>query len=132
MRKTVIVILLCIGILLSATGCSGEQREVTCEDVVAAYEEAGYDPSHHHSPQIGNMVCYVLVENDDDEQIYIHFFETAEEAEAEESQRQYNVFIWLFSVIFGDPTWVHTTTYRNIQIEYTDKALYEPFAKLIK
>ncbi len=132
MKKPIVAIFLCIGILLFVAGCSGEQREVTCEDVVAAYKEAGYEVFHKHSPKFGNMVCYVKASNDNGEEIFFEFYETSEEAEKIANERQYNVLIWLFSVIYGEPTWVHTTTYRNIEIEYTDKELYEPFANLIK
>ncbi len=130
MKKRMICICLCLAIALSMFGCNAEQREVTCEEVAAAYKEAGYGVFHNHDPELGNKVCYVDVNDDDGEQIFFYFYETAEEAEAE--HREYHVLIWLFSVIYGDPTWVYTKTYRNIEIEYTDKALYKPFAELIK
>ncbi len=132
MRKSIIAIILCVCTVLAVTGCAQAQRAVTCEEVVAAYKDAGYEVFHNHSPQFGDMLCYVTASGDNGAAIYIEFYKTAEEAESRASQRQYNALIWLFSVIYGDPTWVHTTTYRNIELEYTDKALYEPFAKLIK
>ncbi len=130
MKKRIFCLFLCLFLTLSMLGCTGEQREVTCEEVEAAYEEAGYEIFHNHPCNLGNEICYIDIENAADEQIYFYFYETAEEAEAD--HREYNVLIWLFSVIYGDPTWVYTEVYQNILIEYTDKALYEPFAKLIK
>ncbi len=129
MKKCIVCMLISFCILLALPGCSGVQREVTCDEVVAAYQKAGYSVSHHHSPELGNMVCYVYIE-ENDETIYFHFYETAEEAEAE--QMEWNVLLWLFSGIYGDPTWVYTETYHNLEIEYTDKDMYKPFAELIK
>ncbi len=130
MIKRMLCIFLCIVFALPLFGCKGEQREITCEEVVTAYKEAGYSVSHFHDQEGYDFTCDVSIENDDGETIYFYFYETAEEAEA--NHREYHVLIWLFSVIYGDPTWVYTETYRNIEIEYTDKALYEPFAELIK
>ncbi len=130
MVRRSVCIILCICAVLSLGACAAkEQPEITCDEVAAAYEAAGYSVFHNHAPEIGNMVCYLEIHNDDDAQILFHFYETAEEAEAE--QLDWNVLLWLYSVIYGDPTWVHTETYRNIEIEYTDKSLYTVFEKLI-
>ena len=40
--------------------------------------------------------------------------------------------MWLFSAIYGDPTWLETECYRNIEIEYDDDDLYVPFEELIR
>ncbi len=103
---------------------------VTCEEVAATYEDAGYNVFHNHAPELENKVCYIEVNNNDDEQIIFYFYETAEEAEAD--QLDWNGLLWLFSVVYGDPTWVHTETYQNIAIEYTDQDLYTVFSNLIK
>ncbi len=132
MIKRTSCILLCVCMVFLLPACAAkEQREISCEEVAAAYEQAGYSVFHNHSPEIDDWVCYLAIENEDGNDIYFHFHETDEEAEAHADGRQYNGLIWLFSVIYGDPTWVHTTTYRNIEIEYTDKNLYAVFEKLI-
>ncbi len=132
MKKAVVAILLCVCSVLAVTGCAREQRAVTCEQVVAAYEKEGYEVFHNHSSQTGGIICYVSATDDNGEDIFFEFYETDGQAQAKADGRQYNALIWVFSVIYGDPMWVHTTTYRNIEIEYTDKELYEPFAKLVK
>ncbi len=125
-------IVICICVLLALPACSSQQqRQVSCEEVVAAYKAAGCAVFHKHPADLMNIVCYIEVEADAGKRISFEFFETEKEAEEYASERQYNAVIWLFSVIYGEPTWVHTTTYRNIEIEYTDKSLYEIFDKLI-
>ncbi len=130
MKKRIICMILCIGILRALSACSSVQRAVTCDEVAAAYTEAGCRVFHNHDPELGNKTCYIEATNDDEDQIFFYFFETAEDAKAE--HREYHVLIWLFSVIYGDPTWVHTETYQNIEIEYTHKDLYQVFENLIK
>ncbi len=131
MKKRIMCILLCLSIVCAFSGCSGEQREVSCEEVTAAYEAAGYEVFHKHPAEGYAYSCYIEVENEADERIFFHFFDTEQEAQSYANERQYNALIWVFSVIYGDPTWVHTTSYKNIEIEYADKSLYEIFDKLI-
>ncbi len=125
------IIICCLIISLLLCGCSPVFREVTCEEIVAAYEEAGYEVSHHHPADLGEILCYIAVENENGDDIYFDRYATAVEAQSVAETRQYNVLIWLFSVIYGDPTWVHTTTYGCYEIEYTSEELYEPFEELI-
>lgn len=115
-------------------GCKGkEEREISCEEVIAAYEEAGYDVWHRDYPEKEyGYLCEVTIEEEDGDSIRFHFYETNEEAQAEAEERRWNGLLWMFSAIYGDPTWLKTECYRNIEIEYDDDDLYEPFKELIK
>ena len=115
-------------------GCKGkEEREISCEEVIAAYEAAGYEVWHRDYPEKEyGYVCTVRIEEEDGDSIEFHFYETNEEAQAEAEERRWNGLLWMFSVIYGDPTWLKTECYRNIEIEYDDDDLYEPFKELIK
>ena len=120
---------------VSCLGCSvSNPREISCQDVIDAYENAGYQVFHkdERDSETG-QVCYVRVEdNDSDEYIYFAFFNSAESAKARAEQRQWNVFLWLFSVIYSDPQWVIAKTYGNIEYEYrSDTDLIDPFHRLI-
>lgn len=129
--KKIIAMVLCLCLLLSMTGC-GTEKTVTCADVIAAYEAAGYSVSHRDYPEKEyGYLCMVRISEEDGDSIEFHFHETAEEAEAEAKERQWNALLWLFSVIYSDPTWLETETYQNIEIEYDDDALYKPFDKLV-
>ncbi len=123
------LILVCI---LSMGGCAKEPKAVTCEEVVAAYEAAGYTPFHKHPAEGYDYDCYITVEDEErDEQIFFHFFSTVEAAESYAETRQYNVLLWLFSAIYGKPSWLNTEAYQNIEIEYIGSAIYKSFDKLI-
>lgn len=134
MKRIFCLFLLASLVLSVFSGCSGGiGRRVTCDEVIAAYEEAGYDVSHRDYPEKDyGYLCEVTIEEEDGDSIRFHFFETEEEAEAEAEQRQWNALLWGFSVIYGDPTWLETKTHYNIEIEYDDDALIEPFRKLVQ
>ncbi len=131
MKKTfsLLLILLC---LLPLAACSAEPKEITCEDIIAAYEKEGYEVFHNEEEGF-DYDCYITVESKNGkDDIYIHRFSTAEEAAKRGEEREYHVLIWQFSVIYGDPMWVYTEVYDVYEIEYTDKALYKPFESLTK
>lgn len=132
--KRIFCLFLLTALLLSVfSGCSGKSRPVTCDEVIAAYKEAGYEVSHRDYPEKEyGYVCMVRIEEEDGDSIEFHFHETQEEAEAEAGERQWNALLWGFSVIYGDPTWLETETHYNIEIEYDDDDLIKPFRKLVK
>ena len=134
MRKRILGLLVVVATVLSCcSGCRQEKREIRCEEVIAAYEQAGYEVWHRDYPDREyGYLCEVTIEEEDGDSIRFHFYETSEEAEAEAEQRQWNGLLWMFSVIYGEPTWLETEIYCNIEIEYDDDALYKPFKKLIR
>lgn len=129
-----IVIVLCLCLLLSMAGCrTASDRPVSCTDVIGAYEAAGYAVYHRDDPEKKDgYLCEVTIEESDGDSIRFYFYETAEEAQASSQERQWNGLLWLFTVIYSDPTWLETETYQNIAIEYDDDDLYKPFRNLIQ
>ncbi len=105
----------------------------TCADVIAAYETAGYLVFHQEDVS-EPMKCYVKVWLDGNEYTdyaEFRFFATAEEAEAYDEERNFNILIYLFTVIFGDPSWLYTETCGNIAYEYDNRDTIKPFQDLI-
>lgn len=126
--------LLCVFTVLLAllVGCdtSASDQTITCEDVIVAYEDAGYEVWHReYLEQERDYVCEITAENSDDA-IRFYFFDTTEKAEKHTQEHQWNVVLWAYSVVSGDPTWVHTETYHTIAVEYENKELYTPFKEL--
>lgn len=123
--------------LVCFTGCGKNQsvqadKTITCGEVIAAYENAGYEVFHHETTEGLDYVCSVKATDlNSGKYIYFHFFETPEQATAYADEREYNVLLWFFSVLYGEPSWLTTRAYNNIEIEYDQGALYEPFGALI-
>lgn len=133
MKRITAMVLLAAMALTMFAGCQKEKKEITCAQVIAAYEEAGYEVYHREYPEKEyGYVCMVRIEEGDGDSIEFHFHETSEDAQAEAEERQWNSLLWIFSAIYGEPTWLETETYRNIEIEYDDDDLYTPFKELIQ
>lgn len=135
MKRILSILLICAAVFSSVTACGAKQdKDVTCEDVIAAYEEAGYGVTHLEYPDKDyGYLCNVIIRDSNGESsISFKFFETDAEAQAEADASQWNVILWLYSAAMFQPTWLHTEHYRNIEIEYDDTDLYGPFRDLIK
>lgn len=136
MKRFITVVLAFVGLFLFA-GCNtvtASDAVIECADVIAVYEEAGYEIFHKDtSAEDFEWTCYVkATDADTQNSIYFHFFETHNEAVAYSETRQYNPLIWLFSVIYGNPSWMTTKVYNEIEIEYDDGELYKPFKALLE
>ncbi len=129
--KRVICFLLCICLIVALPGCKQQVRALSCEEVAAAYEGAGYSVFHEHPAEDQAYDCYLKAENGDGEYLFIYFFPTSDAAEEHAAGRKWNAVLWLFSAVMGEPTWIHTVTYGTVVVEYEDKELYEPFEDLI-
>ena len=128
--------LLCAFLLLLTlfVGCGSDDTHtaVSCADVIAAYEEAGYAVWHQeYTEGERDYVCEISAENENGDTIYFTFFASAAEAEQYVKDGQWNVLLWMYSLVSGDPTWVHTEAYDTIAVRYENADVYAPFEKLI-
>lgn len=131
--KKIFALLLAAVLLLS--GCSSRYRtDVTREEIVAAYEAAGYNvwTDTYDEKLESGAIAYVQANHPDGDYIYFSFFETEEDAKAYEKDLDHPVMKGLFSIIFGDPSWERMETYGCIVVEYDEPDFFEPFEKLLK
>ena len=123
--------------VISLASCNSQNitsdKEITCEDIIKVYEEAGYDIFHKETTdQDYDWECYVkCTAPDSDEYIFFYVFETNEEAESYAKEREWNLLLYFMSCFMGEPAWLTTKTYNNIEIEYDQKELYEPFENML-
>lgn len=132
--KRILCLILVFALAVFGIGCAEKSdREVTCAEVIAAYEEAGYAVYHRDYPEKEyGYTCCIEIGSEAGDHISFHFFETKEEAEAYAEERQWNWAVWLISVAMLQPTWLTTETHLNIEIEYDNDDLYQPFKELIR
>lgn len=132
---------LAVLLVLALFGCAGEQtqfKRLTGEDVYYAYvaleEKLGLQVSLSNPPTDNDLPYYATVTARDLEgnMIIFHFCKTAADAESFAKERQWNGVLWFLSLVMGKSSWLTTTTYGNIEIEYDNPKLYEPFAQLIR
>ena len=132
-----VVLILCLFLLIfTLISCSDNvisEKEITCEDIINAYEEAGYEIFHKETTnQDYEWNCYVkCTALDSGDYIFFYIFDTNEEAVNYADEREWNILLYFFSEWFGDSSWLKTKSYNNIAIEYDQNYLYEPFNHMI-
>ena len=131
--KRLLVLFLLLSLTLSFCGCTQRAADITAEDIVVAYEAAGYrvssklyDETLEHG-QIG----YVQADHPDGDYIYFVIFENEEAAKAYKKEFYHPGMLSLFSAIFGEPSWPRWEVYSCIVVQYDDSQLYIPFRNLI-
>lgn len=136
MKKIVLTLILFISIF-TLTSCDNDniisENEITCEDIIQVYEDAGYEIFHKETTtQDYSWNCYVrCTAPNSEDYIFFYIFKTNEEAVSYAEERKGNFLIYLFGWIYGEPEWLKTKSYNTIAIEYTQDKLYKPFKSLM-
>ena len=137
--KKIISIILLLSFALSFTACgnSTEPKEISCEEIIAAYEDAGYFVAHgeHKDEAESSQLCYIkasLTEDSDSDYIYFITCFTDEQAKEAAETDKYNLAVWLFATVSGESRWLKTGTYGKIEYSYYNSELIKPFNDLIK
>lgn len=136
MKKFILIFLIFLSVI-SLASCDSQNitsdKEITCEDIIKVYEEAGYDIFHKETTDKDyDWECYVkCTTSDSDDYIFFYVFETNEEAESYAKEREWNLLLYFTSCFMGEPSWLKTKTCNNIEIEYDQNYLYKPFKELL-
>ena len=138
--KKILSIILLLSLCFSFTACGkSEPKEITCEEIIAAYKEAGYSVLYHgHEDDvvyndIGQYCAFEIRDPDnEDNYMYVHRYFSEEDAKASCEERKFNVILWLFFGIFGEWRWLHVRCYGNIECETFDYKMLKPLENLTK
>lgn len=136
--KKIISIILLLSFALSFTACGkSEQKEISCEDIIKAYEDAGYYVTHgeHKTQAESSQLCYIKANmSEDPDSDYIYFITCFNEEQAEEAHEtdKYNLAIWLYATVSGESRWLKSGTYREVEYSYYNSEMIKPFKELIK
>ena len=131
-----LTISLCLCYLASCDS-STATKEISCEDIIKAYEDAGYYVTHgeHKDESESSQLCYIrvdLTEDTDSDYIYFTTYFTEEQAEEAAETDKYNLAVWLYATVSGESRWLKTGTYGKIEYSYYNPKLIKPFEDLIK
>ena len=138
--KKIVAILLLLAFLLSFTACEkSEPKEISCEEIIAAYKEAGYtvlyhghenDESYH---DLGMYCCFEIRDpNDEDNYMYVDRYFNEEDAKAADKENRFNPVLWLFFGVFGEWRWLHTGRYGDLTYSTFDRKMIKPLNELLK
>lgn len=132
MKRYIALILTLLMLFLS--GCTGTRTDITREEIVGAYEAAGYSvwTDIYDEPLEEGEIAYVQANHPDGDYIYFSIFETEEDAKAYKEEYYHPAMMGLFSVIFGDPSWQQWEVCGCIVAQYDEPDFFEPFRELQK
>ena len=130
-----VILLTCI--FLTACG-NAEPKEISCEDIIEAYENAGYTVKYHdhrYADSDSDIVCNMQIEDPNDPEknyIYIDRYSDDEKAEMAAEDGKYNIAIWFVFAVSGESRWLTSEHYGNIHYHTFDKKMLKPLEGLIK
>ena len=135
-----ISILLLLALVISFASCTQKEvKEISCEELIAAYENAGYWVLYHdHEADViyndlGQYCAFEIRDPDnEDNYMYVHRCFSEEEAKALAKERKFNVVLWLFFGIFGEWRWLYVGSYGDIEYETFEYEMIKPLEKLVK
>lgn len=139
MKKTISILLL-FSLCLSFTACTKtDPKEISCEEIIAAYKEAGYSVLYHgheNDRVYNDLGIYCSFEirdpNNEDNYMYMERYFTEEEAQAANEEQQFNPILWLFFGVFGEWRWLHTGCYGDLTYSTFDYKMIKPLRELTK
>ncbi len=138
--KKIISIFLLLSLCFSFTACGkSEVKEISCEEIIAAYKEAGYSVLYHgheNDTVYNDLGIYCSFEirdpNNEDNYMYMDRYFTEEEAQTANEEQQFNPILWLFFGVFGEWRWLHTGCYGDIVYSTFDRKMITPLKELMK
>ena len=133
MKRSWIAVFLLLILLLG--GCSAPRPDITREEIVQAYEEAGYEvwSRDYEEPGEYGEIGYVRANHPDGDYIYFSVFETPEQAEAYKREFYHPAALGLFLSVFAGEVYVPKwEVYGCFVVQYENPAYYEVFQALLK
>lgn len=132
--KRFILLFMIVALLLSGCGFSG--TDIPREEIVAAYEAAGYSVwTDTYDEQLEQgQIASVQANHPDGGYIYFSFFESNEQAKACKKQYYHPLAMSFFAVIYGELYWPRWEVYGPVLVEYNlfDSEFLDPFHELVK
>lgn len=131
-RKWIAVFLL---IILLFNGCAATGKDVTREEIIAAYEKAGYEvwSRIYDEPMEYGLMGYIKAQHPDGDYIYFSIFETEEQAKAYKQEFYHPMAHGLFLSIFAGEVYVpKCETYGCFVVQYENPVFFTVFQNLLK
>ena len=134
MKKAVLAFILILTLTLTACYVP-EERHVTCDEIIAAYEDVAYVDIYHQDHDSNRFeFCSITVEttrNGKHEYLQFYIFDTFEEADKYAEERKYNIAVWIIAIMYGESRWLQVGSFGNVAYEYYDTELFAHFNMLI-
>ena len=122
-------------IILLFNGCAATGKDVTREEIIAAYEKAGYEvwSRVYDEPMEYGLMGYIKAQHPDGDYIYFSIFETEEQAKAYKQEFYHPMAHGLFLSIFAGEVYVPKwEVYGCFVVQYENPEFFQPHEKLVK
>lgn len=138
--KRVISILLLLSLAASFSACTPHRTdEVSCEDIIAAYEKAGYTLGHHlHEDPVyleDGICCSLLFEDPqtpDKNYIYIDRHNSTQDAKSAANDQKHNLVLWFMSALYGETRWLRHGCLGEIHYSTYEREMIKPLREMAK
>lgn len=122
---------------MALTACDNPTTNATyaMEEIVEAYADTSYEVQYWDytlEEYSYEYDYYVVISKDSEEEAFFYIFDDSAQAEAYKKKQEWNVLLWLFSVIHEDPTWIRCERYGNVVVQYEDYETIKPFREIEK
>lgn len=130
--KRIFLIVLTV-LLLCLCGCSSYRTDITREEIIAVYEDAGYNVSSgvYDEKMDNGTIAYARADHPNGDYIYFNFFESNADAKAFKNSTDHPVMMLFFSALYGDPSWIYVKCYGCVVVSYNDPNHFYPFEGLL-
>ena len=124
-----------LGALMLLGGCSAPRPDITREEILQAYEEAGYEvwSRVYDEPMEYGLMGYIKAQHPDGDYIYFSVFETPEQAEAYKREFYHPAALGLFLSVFAGEAYVPKwEVYGCFVVQYENPVFFAVFQNLLK
>lgn len=136
--KKILLFSLLIIFSIFITSCNrGEQKVISCEDIITIYEENGYIVNYHihkKTESDPDVVCKIQIvdpKNPEKNYIYIEKYVSEEKAKVAAEDNKYNIAVWLIYTLNGETRWLKSEYYKDIHYHTFSKKIIKPLKKLM-
>ena len=136
--KKILIVLFAV-MLFSFSACSKpEFKELTCEEIIKAYEDAGYIVEYHlHKEDMtdSDVVCSISIKDSKNSEynvLYIDRYKDEKTTTSYARDMKYNVVMWFVSSIYGESRWLKSEQYGVIHYHTYDGRMIKPLEELMK
>ena len=138
MKLKVTAVLLLLAMSLTMFSCGeGEKKELSCEEIIKAYENAGYTVQYHNHRDANtdsDVICNIQIvdpQNAERNYLYIDRYANEEKAKAVAEEYEYHLAIWMIAVLHGEGRWLKSRQYGNIHYHSYNKKILKPLESLM-
>ena len=129
-----------VSLTLFLVACSNSaSKEISCEEIIAAYNKAGYSVLYHGHENdegyhdLGMYCCFKIRDpNNEDNYMYVNRYFNEEDAKSASEKEKYNPILWLFFGIFGEWRWLHTGCYGDLTYSTFNYKMIKPLQELMR